>query len=149
MNEERFVLDTNVIVHLLRWKDIGQQINARFGLLTAATMPIISAVSLGEARSLVRQWSWGAEKVERLYALLVRFVVIDIRSEPILRHYAELDHGSKNVGRRMNPNDVWIAATAAATGATLLTTDKDFDHLEPSIVRRVWIDPANPSAVTA
>ena len=42
----------------------------------------------------------------------------------------------------MGDNDVWIAATAAAAGAYLLTTDKDFDHLHPTYVQREWIDPA-------
>jgi len=37
--------------------------------------------------------------------------------------------------------DLWIAATAHATGARLLTTDKDFDHLHPAFVQRDWIDP--------
>lgn len=29
----------------------------------------------------------------------------------------------------MGKNDLWIAATASAFGITLVTTDKDFDHL--------------------
>lgn len=36
---------------------------------------------------------------------------------------------------------IGIAATANVTTATLLTTDKDFDHLDPSYLSRVWIDP--------
>jgi predicted nucleic acid-binding protein len=36
---------------------------------------------------------------------------------------------------------VWIAATAAATKGTLLTTDHDFDHLAPKYLSRDWIDP--------
>jgi predicted nucleic acid-binding protein len=32
--------------------------------------------------------------------------------------------------RNMGKNDLWIAATALATKATLITTDKDFDHLQ-------------------
>lgn len=137
----RFVLDTNVIVQLLRWNEIGRRIDARFGLLAASTMPMISAVSLGEARSLARQWSWGPDKIARLHAHLLRFVVVDIRKEPIIDRYVEIDHGSKVVGRKMNPNDIWIAATAAATSATLLTTDRDFEHLDPALVNHVWIDP--------
>lgn len=31
--------------------------------------------------------------------------------------------------------DLWIAATAVATGAKLITTDKDFDHLDG-----IWLD---------
>jgi predicted nucleic acid-binding protein len=44
----------------------------------------------------------------------------------------------------MNQNGLWIAAAAAATSATLLTTDGDFDHLDGSLVRCVWIDPSGP-----
>jgi tRNA(fMet)-specific endonuclease VapC len=145
MTGDRFVLDTNVIVQLLRWNEVGRRIDARFGLLAATTVPLISAVSLGEARSLARQWSWGAERIARLHAHLLRFVVVDIRREPILSHYVEIDDASKTAGRKMNPNDVWIAATAAATSATLLTTDRAFDHLDPSLVRYTWIDPTGPS----
>lgn len=32
--------------------------------------------------------------------------------------------------RNMGKNDLWIAATAAMSEATLLTTDNDFDHLD-------------------
>lgn len=145
MNVARFVLDTNVVVQILRWNEIGRRIDARFGLLLSPVPPMISAVSLGEARSLARQWSWGAEKVSQLHALLLRFVVIDIRTEPVVAHYVEIDHGSRSIGRRMNQNDLWIAATAAATHATLLTTDRDFDHLDASLVRCVWIDPSGTS----
>jgi predicted nucleic acid-binding protein len=142
----RFVLDTNVVIQLLRWNEIGRRIDTQFGLLSAATVPAISAVSMGEARSLARQWNWGTDKIRRLHGHLLRFVVVDIRSEPILHHYVEIDHGSKSAGRKMNPNDVWIAATAAAINATLITTDRDFDHLDPSIVRCAWIDPTAPTS---
>ncbi|MGB1243372.1 MAG: PIN domain-containing protein [Chitinophagales bacterium] len=32
--------------------------------------------------------------------------------------------------RNMGKNDLWISSTASVTGATLLTTDKDFQHLD-------------------
>jgi predicted nucleic acid-binding protein len=37
-------------------------------------------------------------------------------------------------------NDLWIAAAAKAAGATLLTTDKDFDHLLGALLDGVYID---------
>jgi predicted nucleic acid-binding protein len=40
----------------------------------------------------------------------------------------------------MKQNDLWIAATAVATGATLVTTDKDFDHLNGLWLERVLVD---------
>jgi len=33
-------------------------------------------------------------------------------------------------GLSVGKNDLWIAATAKVTESTLVTTDKDFDHLE-------------------
>ena len=42
----------------------------------------------------------------------------------------------------MGKNDIWIAATAAVTGARLLTTDKDFDHFSGVYLERDWLDPA-------
>ena len=30
----------------------------------------------------------------------------------------------------MGKNDLWIAATAYVTGSKLITSDKDFDHLD-------------------
>jgi tRNA(fMet)-specific endonuclease VapC len=35
----------------------------------------------------------------------------------------------------MGKNDLWIAATAKVLGGVLLTTDGDFDHLNPSALR--------------
>ena len=88
----------------------------------------------------------GPEKIAQLHALLLELVIVDINREPVVAHYVEIDHCSRSVGRKMNQNDLWIAAVAAATGATLLTTDRDFDHLDQSIVRSVWIDPQGPSS---
>jgi tRNA(fMet)-specific endonuclease VapC len=50
---------------------------------------------------------------------------------------------SRQLGRPMGENDVWIAAAARATNTRLLTTDRDFDHLHPTMLQRDWIDPAS------
>jgi tRNA(fMet)-specific endonuclease VapC len=42
--------------------------------------------------------------------------------------------------RNMGKNDLWIAATTAALGATLITTDQDFDHLLPAFFAIDWVD---------
>ena len=41
----------------------------------------------------------------------------------------------------MGKNDIWIAATAHASKATLLSTDKDFDHLDGVWLKRLYVDP--------
>lgn len=64
--------------------------------------------------------------------------------EAIYQAYEAIDTYSLANGRRMGKNDIWIAATAKAAGIVLLTTDKDFDHLHPSIIKRNYLDPDNP-----
>lgn len=38
-------------------------------------------------------------------------------------------------------NDLWIAAAANATGAVIVTTDTDFNHLQPDFLTVDWINP--------
>jgi tRNA(fMet)-specific endonuclease VapC len=58
-----------------------------------------------------------------------------------IRAYAVIDAYARRAGHPLGDNDAWIAATAAVTGARLLTTDKDFDRLDPMFLRREWINP--------
>jgi hypothetical protein len=61
----------------------------------------------------------------------------------IVTAYGEIDHFTENVqkpARPMGKNDLWIAATAHVTGAALLTSDGDFDHLAPRFFRLVRVD---------
>ncbi len=67
-------------------------------------------------------------------------------SDGILELYAQIDVILRRAGRPVQQNDMWIAATAAASGAHLLTTDRDFDPLYPAYLDRTWIDPQRPDA---
>jgi tRNA(fMet)-specific endonuclease VapC len=58
----------------------------------------------------------------------------------VLDRYAQIDAHLKKSGRTLGKNDVWIAATAAATGALLLTNDKDFDPLDSLFLKHVYVD---------
>lgn len=89
---------------------------------------------------------WGALKIQRLEDLLQQFILLDINSEDVLSTYAELDFFLQTRGKSVEQNDIWIAATAIASGAHLLTTDKDFDPLYPAYLDRTWIDPQQPDA---
>jgi predicted nucleic acid-binding protein len=42
--------------------------------------------------------------------------------------------------RNMGKNDLWIAATASVLKAKLLTTDRDFDHLDSEFLEVIYID---------
>jgi predicted nucleic acid-binding protein len=41
----------------------------------------------------------------------------------------------------MGKNDLWIAATASVTNSALITTDKDFEHLDGVYLDYVYVDP--------
>jgi tRNA(fMet)-specific endonuclease VapC len=137
-----YLLDTNILLALIRANPLGQVIDQRYGLRAALNRSMICVVTIGEMLSLVRQFNWGQKKRDELQLLLNEVVCLDINHPDILDAYGEIDHISTKQGRKFGKNDAWIAATAKVTGATLLTTDRDFDHLHGSHLDRIWIDPS-------
>ena len=138
---ELLLLDTNVVVQLVRWNEIGQRIDRTFGLLAREEKPLISVVTVGECHALAAHRNWGSDKRNVLNALLHELVIVDIHNGKVLAAYAEIDAFLKKNGRAVGNNDVWIAACAHAAGAVLLTTDKDFEPLDPKFIRHHDISP--------
>lgn len=73
-----YLLDTNILVHLIRGKTVGQTIDAHFGLRGSLNRGIISVVTVGEMYSLARNWAWGPNKTTELQRLLGQLVWVDI-----------------------------------------------------------------------
>ncbi len=136
---ELLLLDTNIVIHLLRDNETGRRVDSSFQIRHRPDRPLISIVTVGECLSLARQFKWGTPKVEGLEALLRELVVVPIDSRPVLDRFGEFHAWTKSMGRTLSHNDLWIAATAAATGAHLVTTDADFDPLHPAYIRRTVI----------
>lgn len=137
-----YILDTNILVHMVREDALGQQIKTTYDLLMTRTQPLLSVVTHGELRSLAYQWEWKEAKKKQTAFLFEYFGRVSTDKADIIEAYAVIDAFSERQGRSMGKNDVWIAAAAHTTGATLLTTDKDFDHLDPVFLSRVWLDSA-------
>jgi len=147
---ELILLDTSILVHLCRGKKVGQRVMKDQLLKVRPEKPLISVVTVGEALSLAKQRNWGEEKQDKLLSLMSELVIVDINNEEILDNYAEIDHYLKKLVKPARPigkNDIWIAATARAVGAWLLTTDKDFNPLDPAFIKRVYVDPDNGESV--
>ena len=139
------ILDTNILIHLVRGNAIAQQVKNYVGSITEPQL-FVSVVNITEAESLVVQWKWPNDKIERLKILITSFIAIDIEqnNNELLNAYITIDAFSQgktfapngqplnNSSRNMGKNDLWIAATAYAMNAQLLTTDGDFDHLDNS-----------------
>lgn len=77
-----YLLDTNILVHLIRGKAIGKSIEANFGLQATLNRSLICVVTVGEMYSLVRKWNWGQGALARLHHLLGQVVWVDINRSP-------------------------------------------------------------------
>jgi tRNA(fMet)-specific endonuclease VapC len=134
------LLDTNVLLHLVRGKATGLALDKAFGVRTRPDKPLISVVTVGEMMALATRLNWGPKKVADLKHVAEQLVVVDIRNQTVLEKYAEIDDFLVRHGRKVGDNDIWIAATAAVSGAHLLTSDKDFDPLHNVFLTRIYYD---------
>ncbi len=66
MSQRVYLLDTSVILPLVRGNALGKHIDQRFGLRASAQRPFVSVVSLGEVRVLVKRNDWGEAKLRAL-----------------------------------------------------------------------------------
>jgi len=139
-----FILDTSVLVALIRGNPLGQRIDAEFRLQANLNRSMIPVITVGELHALSRKLGWQEKKRKVLASLLADVVWIDINHREVFEAYAEIDYYLERVVKPAQPvgqNDLWIAATARAADATLLTTDRDFDPLQGQLIDRIWIDP--------
>jgi len=143
MSDELYLLDTNVVVTLVRGNALANYIDDTFGLRESKVRPLISVVTHGEVRVLAGRNNWGVKKLEALQNALDNLVTVDVNHPAVIDAYVEIDlysqaypSGSRNMGK----NDLWIAACAKAADVTLLTTDADFTHLSPEQLDSVYID---------
>jgi len=128
------LLDTNVLLHLIRGNADGLRLDSEYSLRARSDRPLISVITVGEILTFAQRGPWGRPKLQRLHELLSELVIVPIQDHTIPEHYAHITAFSQASGRSMGDNDRWIAATAAASGAELLTTDPDFDPLHPTYV---------------
>lgn len=145
------ILDTNLLVGLIRSDFFRNKFYEKYPL--SENNLIISVVSEGEVLALSIKWGWGQRKIDCFFELLLDLVVYPIKTKAIVDTYAKIDAYSqgklpnnplpdKMSARNMGKNDLWIAATAHVTNSTLITTDKDFNHLNKSFID---LDTVKPS----
>lgn len=144
MSEPLYLLDTNVVLALVRGRELGTYIDRKFGLCHAKQRPLVCVVTRGEMQVLARLFGWGERKRQALEDALDNLVTVDISHPAVIEAYVELDIVSQqhpDGARNMGKNDLWIGAAAKAAGATLLTIDNDFAHLNPDHLSCEIINP--------
>lgn len=145
-------IDTNILIHLLRGSDLVPAIREELERLGTEDTIILSIVSIGEIESIAHQRNYGKKKRDRLKKLIKDFLVVPVTSLDLVERYAEVDAYSQGKlsnntlpsglsSRNMGKNDLWIAATASITNSTLVSADRDFEHLDGVYLDFVYIDP--------
>ncbi|MCP5503148.1 MAG: PIN domain-containing protein [Leptospiraceae bacterium] len=145
----KYIFDTNIILHMMRNSEIWKRVEREFSFENQNNKIYISIVSEAEILSLARQLAWSEKRVNTLIDILDNIYTLYINKE-VVKHYVEIDvysqgkHPTKKLpanlsSRNMGKNDIWIAATAIAAKAELITTDKDFNHLNGEFLKINYI----------
>jgi len=145
----KYLLDTNIVLIYLRDKKTKAYIDENYAPFSTSNIPILSVVTLGEIESIAIRNDWGQKRINAVEQFFQQCIITDINAKDVISKYGEIDAYSqgklkhKTLGltaRNMGKNDLWIAASAIVTKATLITTDKDFAHLNESYLELALIE---------
>jgi predicted nucleic acid-binding protein len=124
-----FLLDTNAFSDLMREHP---QLDARLASISPIDRVVICSVVRGEIRYGIERLPQGKRRQELAAKAAKLFAVLPC--EPVLEnagdHYAMIKLARQQKGLTLDENDLWIAATALALGAVLITRDCDFQQID-------------------
>ncbi|MCI0392836.1 MAG: PIN domain-containing protein [Acidobacteria bacterium] len=120
-----FLLDTNAFSDLMR---NHPKVDARLANVPATDRAVICSVVRGEIRYGIERLPQGKRRQELEAKASNLFAVIPCEPVPEAAgdHYATVKLNRQLRGLALDENDLWIAATALALGATLVSRDNDF-----------------------
>lgn len=141
--KKSYLLDTNILLLLIRSQDFEYTFHRTYPFDGDVFM--MSVVTEAELLSLSIQLKWGKTKLYRLEKVLKTYLILPIKTRSVIDAYAEIDAYSQGKlpqkplpsgmsARNMGKNDLWIAATAKVLNAKLITTDRDFEHLQTTFL---------------
>lgn len=134
-------LDTNALIHWVRQNATGKHILNTYKLHQRTDRPLVPSIVEGEIRGLAKVWKWGDKKIRLLDDILAELVRVDAGLHDIVLAYADLFEADNSGGHNTGQNDLWIAATAKAAGAVLLTCDTDFNWMNATHLRIEFVPP--------
>jgi len=124
-----FLMDTTAFSDLMREHP---RIDARLAALAPDDLVFVCPITRGEVAYGLGRLPQGKQrqlleaKAQRLFAAFPCEPVPAIAGD----HYATAKLARQQKGLPLDENDLWIAATALALGATLVTRDSDFQHID-------------------
>lgn len=127
-----YVLDTSVVLVLVRQGELGRRIERRFALTALSTRLIVSIVTRAEIEVIADRNQWGSSRRRVLAAFLDACTTVPIAHQDLVEGYVEAEaicRAAPGGAVQMGKNDLWIAATSHHVSCPLLTLDHDFAAL--------------------
>lgn len=124
-----FLLDTNAFGDLMREHATAE---ARMAALSTEDRVIICPVVRGEILYGIVRLPQGKRradlksKTDQLFASPPCEAILEAAGD----HYANVKYAYQSKGLNLDENDLWLAATALASGAALVTRDNDFQQID-------------------
>jgi tRNA(fMet)-specific endonuclease VapC len=130
----QFLLDTNAVSDYMRKH---QQLQSRLTSMARGDTAIICTIIRGEILFGILRMPTSKYRAELERAAARVFPDLTCLAVPMSAgdHYANTKLSCQRKGVVLDENDLWIAATALALGATLITRDKDFSQVDGLIVQ--------------
>lgn len=124
-----YLLDTNAISDLMR---SAPRIENFMAGLSQADRVVTCTIVRGEILFGIARVPPGRRRTELEEA--GRQFLTAVRCEPVPEHagdfYAAVKLARQQRGLTLDENDLWVAATALALGATLVSRDRDFGRID-------------------
>jgi len=124
-----FLLDTNAFSDLMRKH---RQLEAHLAALAPTDRVVICSIVRGEISFGIAQLAEGRRRqtLESQAAPLFAILPCEAVPETAGDFYATTKITRQSKGLGLDENDLWIASTALALGATLVTRDSDFANID-------------------
>ncbi len=128
-----FLLDTNAFSDLMRKHS---KLDVRLDSLRSADRVVICPVVRGEIRYGIEQLPQSRRRQDLENQAAPLFAIIPCESIPKAAgdFYSQIKLTRQLKGLTLDENDLWIAATALALGAVLVSRNSDFQQIEGLVV---------------
>jgi predicted nucleic acid-binding protein len=125
----RGVLDTSVFIAEEQGRDLAAE-----RLPDEAAISVVTLAELTIGAHLAEAETVHAQRLRTVQAAQATYAALPV-DEAVAAAFAELVATARRNDRRPKVQETWIAATARAHGASVITQDGDFDDLAVDVVR--------------
>jgi predicted nucleic acid-binding protein len=123
-----FLFDTNAVSDYMRGEP---RIAAQLAALPPSDQAIICSIVRGEILWGIGRLPPGRRRSDLEQAAAIALPALQCFAVPESAgdQYSRIKLASQSAGFTLDENDMWIAATTLALGATIVTRDKDFSRI--------------------